>query len=442
MIGRAVLRPFKRYLPKSFFGRSVLIIIMPLLLVQLVSAWIFYDRHWTTITRRLAAAVASEINLIINLKNAANNPLGVDWMTDSAHGLGMTFIFRKGEVLGDVAPVSGGGILNATLANAMRSAVRRPFEIDTWSHDRLVRMKVQVSDGVMEIFVPRKRLFSSTTYIFIMWTVGTSIVLFGVAAVFMRNQVRPIQRLATAVDSFGKGRTVPGFKASGATEIRLAAQAFERMQRRIQNAFTQRTEMLAGISHDLRTPLTRMKLQLELFDESEEVEALKADVREMEVMVEEYLAFVRGEGGEDVVEADIGEIVRAITVGVDIGGGSIETSFDGDLHMPVRPNALRRCLTNLVENALTHARNIRVSVRNRRTQIECVVEDDGGGIPADRREDVFKPFYRLDASRNPETGGAGLGLSIARDIARGHGGDVTLDDSPMGGLRATVRIPF
>ena len=442
MIGRPVLRAFKRYLPKSFFGRSVLIIIMPLLLVQLVSAWIFYDRHWTTITRRLAAAVASEISLIIDLKNAADTPLGAERMIDSAHGLGMTFIFRKGEVLRDVAPVSGGGILNATLANAMRSAVRRPFEIDTWSHDRLVRLKVQISDGVMEISVPRKRLFSSTTYIFIMWTVGTSIVLFGVAAVFMRNQVRPIQRLAAAVDSFGKGRTVPGFRASGATEIRLAAQAFERMQQRIQNAFTQRTEMLAGISHDLRTPLTRMKLQLELFDESEEVEALKADVREMEVMVDEYLAFARGEGGENVVEADIGEIVRMIAVSIDTGGGDIETSFDGDLRMLVRPNALRRCLTNLVENALTHARNIRISVRNRRTQIECVVEDDGDGIPADRREDVFKPFYRLDVSRNPETGGAGLGLSIARDIARGHGGDVTLDDSPMGGLRATVRIPL
>ncbi len=442
MIGRRVLCAFKRYLPKSFFGRSVLIIIMPLLLVQLVSVWIFYDRHWTTITRRLAAAVASEISLIINLKNAADNSLGAERMIDSAHGLGMTFIFLEGEVLRDVASVSGGGILNAILAEAMRSAVRRPFEIDTWSHDRLVRLKVQISDGVMEISVPRKRLFSSTTYIFIMWTVGTSIVLFGVAAVFMRNQVRPIQRLAAAVDSFGKGRTVSGFRASGATEIRLAAQAFERMQQRIQSAFTQRTEMLAGISHDLRTPLTRMKLQLELFDESEEVEALKADVREMEVMVDEYLAFARGEGGEDVVEADIGEIVQAIAVGVDTGCGGIETSFDGDLRMLVRPNALRRCLTNLVENALIHAQNIRISVRNRRTQIECVVEDDGDGIPADRREDVFKPFYRLDVSRNPETGGAGLGLSIARDIARGHGGDVTLDDSPMGGLRATVRIPF
>ena len=442
MTGGAVRRALKRYLPKSFFGRAVLIIIMPLLLVQLVSAWIFYDRHWTTITRRLAAAVVGEISLIINSENAADNPLGAEWMIDSARGLGMTFIFRKGAVLRDPAPVSGAGILDTTLAEAMRSAIKRPFEIDTWSHDRLVRMKVQVSDGVMEIFVPRKRLFSSTTYIFIMWGVGTSIILFGVAAVFMRNQVRPIQRLAAAVDSFGKGRTVPGFKAEGATEIRMAAQAFERMQQRIQNAFTQRTEMLAGISHDLRTPLTRMKLQLELFDESEEVEALKADVREMEVMVDEYLAFARGEGGEDVVETDIGEIVRAIAAGIDTRGSGLETSFDGDLRMPVRPNALRRCLTNLVENALTHARNIRISVRNRKTGIECLVEDDGDGIPADRREDVFKPFFRLDVSRNPETGGAGLGLSIARDIARGHGGDVTLDDSPMGGLRATVRIPF
>lgn len=432
----------KRYLPKSFFGRSVLILLVPLVLLQVVSTWIFYDRHWTTVTRRLAAAVASEISLLVNSGDAAQNALGMEWMISSARTLGLRFEFREGEVLQGRGMVSGGGILDTRLAAAMDHAVGRPFEIDTWSHDRLVRMNVQMPDGVIGILVSRKRLFSSTTYIFVMWMVGTSIILFAVAAVFMRNQVRPIRRLAEAVDSFGKGRSVSDFRAEGAVEIRMAAQAFERMRERIQNALSQRTEMLAGISHDLRTPLTRMKLQLELLEGSDEVEDLKADVREMEVMIDEYLAFARGEGGEDVVETDIGEIVRSVAAAVDAGGRSLETSFEGDLRMPGRPNALRRCFTNLVANALTHAQAIRISVANRRTGIECLVDDDGDGIPEESREDVFKPFYRLDAARNPETGGAGLGLSIARDIARGHGGDVTLGQSPMGGLRATVRLPL
>lgn len=433
----------KRYLPKSFFGRSVLILLVPLVLLQVVSTWIFYDRHWTTVTRRLAAAVASEVSLLVNSGDAAQNALGMEWMISSARTLGLRFEFREGEVLQGRPTVSGGGILDTRLAAAMDHAVGgRPFEIDTWSHDRLVRMNVQMPDGVIEILVSRKRLFSSTTYIFVMWMVGTSIILFAVAAVFMRNQVRPIRRLAEAVDSFGKGRSVSDFRAEGAVEIRMAAQAFERMRERIQNALSQRTEMLAGISHDLRTPLTRMKLQLELLEGSDEVEDLKADVREMEVMIDEYLAFARGEGGEDVVETDIGEIVRSVAAAVAAGGGSLETSFEGDLRMPVRPNALRRCFTNLVANAQTHARTIRISVANRRTGIECLVDDDGDGIPEESREDVFKPFYRLDVARNPETGGAGLGLSIARDIARGHGGDVTLGQSPMGGLRAAVHLPF
>lgn len=440
---REIPRPsIRRYLPKSFFGRSVLILLVPLVLLQVVSTWIFYDRHWTNVTRRLAAAVAGEVALVIDARSEGADRADVDWLIASARNLGLTFVFRAGTALGGGPAAAGRGILDTRLADAMREVVRRPFSIDTWSHDRLVRMKVQLPDGVMEILVPRKRLFSSTTYIFVMWMVGTSIVLFAVAAVFMRNQVRPIRRLAAAVDGFGKGRDVLDFRVEGAAEIRMAAHAFERMRGRIRGALTQRTEMLAGISHDLRTPLTRMKLQLELLEESEGVEELKADVREMEAMIDGYLAFARGEGGEAVVEADVGEIVRAVAAGMDVGARRLETRFEGDLRIPVRPNALRRCFSNLAANALTHARTVRISVANRKNRIECLVDDDGDGIPEASREDVFKPFHRLDASRNPETGGAGLGLSIARDIARGHGGDVVLETSPMGGLRATVSLPF
>lgn len=431
----------KRYLPKSFLGRSIMIIIMPLILLQVVSTWVFYDRHWNTITRRLADSVAGEIGLIIDAMGKFKQQENVNWLTGSAADLGLFFTFKEGEILPNAPQVTGGGILDTRLANAMRERVRRPFHIDTWSHDRLVQIKVQVPDGVMEIFVPRERLFSSTTYIFVMWMVGTSLLLFAIATMFMRNQVRPIRRLADAVDNFGKGRDVPDFRPEGATEIRRAAAAFERMRGRINNALTQRTEMLAGVSHDLRTPLTRMKLQLEMLGDARGVEDLKEDLREMEVMVEEFLAFARGEGTEEAVESNLDEIVATVARSAAKNGRDVVAKTDGDMKILIRPNAIRRCITNLVVNAVTHATAVEIGASRRGTLVEITVDDDGPGIPEEEREAVFKPFYRLDPSRNPGTGGTGLGLSIARDLARGSGGEVTLEDSPLGGLRATIKLP-
>lgn len=433
----------KRYLPKSFLGRSIMIIIMPLILLQVVSTWVFYDRHWNTITRRLADSVAGEIGLVIDAMGKFEQQENVNWLTGSAADLGLFFTFKEGEILPNAPQpqVTGGGILDTRLANAMRERVRRPFHIDTWSHDRLVQMKVQVPDGVMEIFVPRERLFSSTTYIFVMWMVGTSLLLFAIATMFMRNQVRPIRRLADAVDNFGKGRDVPNFRPEGATEIRRAAAAFERMRGRINNALTQRTEMLAGVSHDLRTPLTRMKLQLEMLGDARGVEDLKEDLREMEVMVEEFLAFARGEGTEEAVESNLDEIVATVARSASADGRDVVAKTDGDMKILIRPNAIRRCITNLVVNAVTHATAVEIGASRRGTLVEITVDDDGPGIPEEEREAVFKPFYRLDPSRNPGTGGTGLGLSIARDLARGSGGEVTLEDSPLGGLRATIKLP-
>lgn len=434
---KAVRAIAKRYLPKSLLGRSIMIIIAPLIVLQIVSTWIFYDRHWDTITRRLAGAVAGEIGLVVDAHTKLEDPATARWLTGSIRNLGIAVGFRAGDALPEAPQAVGSGILDARLTNAMRSAVGRPFRIDAWTHEGQVRIQVQVPEGVMEFTVPRKRLFSSTTYIFVMWMVGTSLLLFAVATVFMRNQVRPIQRLAAAVDSFGKRREAPGFKPEGATEIRLAAQAFERMRNRIQNAMAQRTEMLAGISHDLRTPLTRMKIQLAMLGDSAAADALRTDLHEMEIMVEEFLEFARGEGTEEAVDTDAGEIVRSVAA----QAGRVEAETVGDLRVSVRPNALRRCLTNLVTNALTHAQSVRISARRLPARIEFFVDDDGPGIPEAERESVFKPFYRLDAARNPNTGGTGLGLSIARDVARGHGGDVILETSPLGGVRATVRLP-
>jgi two-component system osmolarity sensor histidine kinase EnvZ len=432
----------KRFLPRSLLGRSLMIIVTPLIVLQLVSAWVFYDRHWETISRRLVSAVAGEIAVAI--EGLRQFPGEEDQSrilaTTALPGLGMRYV--KGGILPNEPPERRGGILERLLDRALNDALRRPYQLDVWSYDRDVRIQVQLHDGVLDILVPRERLFSSTTYIFVMWMVGTAMVLFAVATVFMRNQVRPISRLAAAVDSFGKGRDAPDFKPEGSTEIRLAAQAFGRMRQRILRTISQRTDMLAGVSHDLRTPLTRMKLQLAMMAPTPEIADLKADVAEMEKLVDEYLSFARGESTEAVVTADVADLLDDVVSGARRNGATIALQAEPGLKVPLRPNAFKRSITNIVSNAQRHARRIEIRAARHRDAIEIVVDDDGPGIPAGEREEVFKPFYRREGSRNQETGGIGLGLSIARDILRGHGGDITLEDAPQGGVRARVKLPI
>jgi two-component system osmolarity sensor histidine kinase EnvZ len=267
-------------------------------------------------------------------------------------------------------------------------------------------------------------------------------VLFAVALLFMRNQIRPIRRLAAAAERFGKGRDTPGFKPEGALEVRQASRAFLVMRERIQRQISQRTEMLAGVSHDLRTPLTRMKLQLALLGDSPDIAELKADVAEMERMIEGYLAFARGEGSEVPEPTDLAALIDDVCQAARRQGAVIDLAIDGDLILPLRPQAIRRCVTNLISNARRYGGYIAVAAGRRGRMVEVTIDDDGPGIPAERREEVFKPFYRLEASRNQATGGTGLGMTIARDIARHHGGDVTLDTSPLGGLRCVIRLPM
>jgi two-component system, OmpR family, osmolarity sensor histidine kinase EnvZ len=304
---------------------------------------------------------------------------------------------------------------------------------------------VQVHDGVLQVTVPHEKLTASSADIFIVWMVGSAFVLVGIAVLFLRNQVRPIEQLAFAAENFGKGRSVPDFKPYGASEVRRASQAFITMRARIDRHVTQRTEMLAGVSHDLKTPLSRLKLQLAMMGESTDVKEMRNDISEMERMLDEYLAFARGEGGEEDVVADLGELVRdAASAAVSARGlpaGRVTIEVPKPVEGPVKRTALRRCVTNLIDNALKHGKKTVVTVMRDERFIRIIVDDDGPGIPAERREEAFRPFHRLDQGRNLQVGGVGLGLAIARDIARGHGGDLLLDKSPMGGLRATVRLP-
>ncbi len=437
-------RWIKRYLPKTLFGRSLLIIVMPLVLMQAISAYVFYERHWDIMTRRLVHSLAGDVAFLIEeLKPPITHEAVAELSLRSANHFDIELSWRPEGILPNrPAPDLFDRVQHAML-DAMDSKVRRPFVMDTESIDRRIEVLVQLPSGVLQVIAHQKRLFTSTTYIFLLWMVGSSLVLFAIAIVFMRNQIRPIRRLAIAARAFGLGRDDTGFKPEGATEVRQASAAFLQMKERLNRQLTQRTEMLAGVSHDLRTPLTRMKLQLAMFGDDEDTAELKTDVVEMERMVEGYLAFARGEGAESPVDCDIGMLMGEVVQNERRGNTKIiyDQPDDGAAVLPVSPNALKRALANLIQNAQRYGSLVRVTVVRAADAVEITIDDDGIGIPEAEREIAFQPFMRLEPSRNPATGGTGLGLTISRDIVHSHGGDLVLDDAPIGGLRAVIRLP-
>ena len=439
---KSVKMAVKRFLPSGLLGRSLLIIIVPLVVLQVVSGIIFYDRHWANVSRHRANALSGDVAMLVHLLRDIEPGTRQKSVLGIAHrALDLIVRFERGEILPNEA-FEPKGTLQRTLARSLAQIVQRPFVIDSTSEARRVLIAVQLPEGVLHVSANVERLISSTTKIFILWMVGTSLVLFGVATIFMRNQVSPLRRLASAAENFGKGRDTPNFSPSGATEVRQAAAAFMSMRDRIQRQIQQRTEMLAGVSHDLRTPLTRMKLQLAMLGGNTEIKELNSDVAAMEGMIEGYLNFARGEGSETPTPTDAQKLLEEVVHEARRNG--VEASFEmtHSIELPLARNAFKRCLTNLIDNAARHGDNVAVSGQRNGNILEFMIDDDGPGIVEDMREEVFRPFFRLDHSRNVATGGTGLGLSIARDIVRSHGGDIMLSDSPLGGLRATIRVPI
>ncbi len=431
----------KRILPQTMFGRSLLLIVMPLVLVQIIATWVFYDRHWETVSYRYSSDVAGDIGLVIEAMKYTPRPVDQTGLLETGSALtDMSFTLEPGKTLPPPLP-SGGTLLETQLHQTLAERVGRPYWIDADNDPDDVLIGIQLPGAVLSVIVPRKRLYTSTTYIFMLWMVGSSLILAFVAALFLRNQVKSLRRLAAAAEGFGKGRPVRFSKVEGALEVRQAAVAFFQMRDRIQRQVRQRTEMLAGVSHDLRTPMTRMKLALELLGDDPAVAELKSDVIEMERLVDLYLDFARGEGTESPVETDIAMLLDDIAAAVRRDGTPLSLSVPGEIVVPVRPNALRRCLGNLITNARQYGTHVWLAGLAVEGGVDILIDDDGPGIPAEDRDRVFQPFVRLDASRNSETGGIGLGLAIARDVARSHGGDVRLETSPQGGLRARVHLP-
>lgn len=437
---------FKGQFPFGLFGRSLLIIVTPLVIVQLVATYVFFDRHWALISRRLASAVASDIAAAIDLHERAGQMLSEPQLSAYAQSYyDLRLGFAGGDTLADAVAPRPQGFVELMLSNALAEHVQRPFELAPITNPKEILVRVQLSDGVLSTAVPLERLTSSTAALVIIWMAGVSLLTLAIAIAVMRKQTLPVLKLAMAADSFGRGIDVPEFKPEGAPEVRLAARALILMRERIGRQIAQRTEMLAGVSHDLRTPITRLKLQIAMMPAGPEADGLRADIDQMERMVNAYLTFARGEGTETPVATNLPELLEDVVEGACRQGHEVDLSLpatDPDrLTVELRRDAMKRCIENLVSNACRYGRHVQVGLRRLGRSIEITVDDDGPGIPATEREAVFRPFFRLDRSRNAATGGIGLGLAIARDVARGHGGDIELGDSPIGGLRAVIRLP-
>jgi len=432
----------KSVMPKGLYARALLIIIAPMVVLQSVVAFMFMERHYNLVTQRLSAGVVQDIATLIEVyKLYPQEPDHAKLRRIAQEKLGLVVDFLAANELPPPGPKPFFSLVDQALSEELRKQVGRPFWIDTVGRSALVEIRVKLDNAVMRVLAPRSVAYVSNSHIFLGWMVGTSLVLITVAVLFLRNQIRPILRLADAAESFGKGREVPDFRPRGAREVRRAAHAFVEMKRRIERAFEQRTAMLAGVSHDLRTILTRFKLELALLGDSPEVEAMKKDVDEMGRMLEAYLAFARGDSGEQPAATDMGTFLEELRSDADRNGHKTSVQFHGHPIVTVRPAAFKRCLANLVSNAARHAPSISITGHRDHRWLTVTVDDDGPGIAPQLREEVFKPFLRLDDARNQDEGGTGLGLAIARDIARSHGGDILLSDSPLGGLRATVRVP-
>ena len=435
----------KNILPQTLFGRALLIIVTPLILMQAISTFVFFDRHWDTMTRRLAHTLAGDIAFIVDSLTPLPKQLDLNQIFLKADDiLHIRLTYSPEEILVKKKPFQQWDRVRKSLRDALKERVRRPFSIDTIKKERRIEIKVQLPQGLLNVNVHEKRLYSSTPYIFLMWMIGSSLVLFAIAIIFMRNQIRPIRRLAIAARSFGMGRGSSEIKPSGAKEVRQATQAFRQMRERISRQFAQRTEMLAGVSHDLRTPLTRMKLQIEMLERTPETRELQDDIQEMERMIDGYLTFARGEGSESLSKINLASLIEEI-ISTERRDGSLINFVNKSKtikSVTLRPQAIKRAITNLIINSKKYAETVKVEFEYNSEHAIITIDDNGPGIKPEHRDDVFKAFFRLDPSRNTDTGGTGLGLTIAKDIIQSHGGDLLLSEASLGGLRATITLPL
>ena len=443
----------KRFLPQTLFGRSLLILATPVFLIQIIVTYVFFDSHWHKMTSRLAFAVAGEIVILADYVETSGDEKEKqqDVFDRAEKYLSLLVTFEEGGMLTprktNENSVVGGwaSMIQSALERELLGMTNRFFLVDVDFMEKWVEVRIQLTGGVMNVSMPQRRMFSSTSYIFLIWIFCASIVLLLIAVLFMRNQIRPIRRLAIAAERFGKGQNVQRFKVEGAKEVRLAGKAFLDMKTRIGRQMSQRTDMLAGVSHDLRTPLTRLKLQVSMMGDSADVIDMKKDIADMEKMIEGYLNFVRGEGKENSTVVNLADLLRDVVVSAKRLGRDIDLDInDSTAVIRLREVAFKRCLSNVIGNAAKYADKIWITLNHIEDsdELEILIEDNGPGIEENLFENVFKPFYRVDSSRNPEFGGVGLGLPITMDIVHSHGGEIWLEKSQHGGLAVYIRLPM
>lgn len=431
------------HLPRGLFIRSAMIIIIPMVLLQVVVAWVFMERHWQLVTRRLSEAMTRDIASIIDLVETFPGQASDEEIIRIARTrMDLTISIEDGGELPPPRPKPFFSILDGILADQINLQIRRPFWIDTVGDSNIVEIRIRLEDSILRVLARRSQAYASNTHIFLVWMTASSLVLILIAILFLRGQIRPILALARAAESFGKGQKLSEpFRPRGADEVRKAGRAFMLMRERIERQMEQRTAMLAGVSHDLRTILTRFRLQLALAGDLPELAGMDKDVDDMQSMLEGYMAFARNEAEEDLGSLNLKTLLEKLKADCTLVDLPMDWKMTGDETVSVRPNAFTRLMNNIVSNSQRYADEIRIDAVHSARWLTVTVDDDGPGIPRESREDVFKPFFRLDEARNLDTSGTGLGLAIARDIARSHGGDIILDDSPLGGLRTVVRLP-
>ena len=432
--------PLKQYLPKSLFGRALLIIMLPIAIMQIAVAYFFFNAHWNQVTANLSDSVAADVSVAVQLYKQNPTVNRVERLDDMLRPkMELSVALEEGDTLPKTRRASFFSNLDKTLRRSLGNSLTDEFWFDTTRYPNHIDIRVAVDEGVLRFIAARERVFAPTGFVFIFWLITATVLLSLVSILFIRNQAKPIVELAGAADAFGKGQDISTYKPSGASEVRLAGQSFLKMRGRIKRHIEQRTTMLAGVSHDLRTPLTRLKLHLAMQEKSADNQAARQDVKDMELMLDGYLDFARGLAGEGTEPVEMSEFLAGVIAKMQEPHAVLITP--ADVSADIRPRALERAVMNLLSNAQKYAKNCRVTLTENENNIFIAVEDDGPGIPEENRGEALKAFQRLDTARNQNIEGVGLGLSIARDIAQIHGGALRLEDSDMGGLKALIRLP-
>ncbi len=429
---------FKKILPVSLLGRSIIIIFVPIFLLVIITSVIFYQTSWNIISKRLTESVVADINVIVKL---INQDLENEAIEIAEKDFKMKINIQKNSKVNNIIFIDQRGILSERLNQALIN-INKPFTYDLSNIDKGVKIVIQLDKDLLLINVDKDRLYSETAFVFLLWMIFASIILLIISYFLMSKQIRPLKRLSIIAETFGRGLDAPELQSTGASEIRQTANAFNQMRTRIKRFLKQRTDMLAGVSHDLRTPLTRMKLQLSLLKDEKAREELELDINEMTAMLNSYVSFVRSEAPEPIESINLNKFLKEIINNVSKEKFKINLYEKNTVQTSGRPLQLKRAFQNIIDNSIRYSNKLEIEISTNNEGCNILFEDNGSGIPSKNYEDVFKPFFTLDPSRNKLKGESGLGLAITRDIIRSHGGEIRLGESKFGGLKSILLLPI